>query len=238
MSRTEVIRELQERLRSLERSHHEVGRATYSTGIAPLDRLLPTGTLRSGTLIEWLAEGEGAGAATLALLSAVHLLRETTGALVVVDASGEFYLLAAVCSLWRAARSAQAVVVRPKGVKETLWTIEQSLRSRGAMVVFANLGPLDGRVFRRLQLAAETGGGVGFLMRPLPCRAEPTWAESRLLVESMSTVGESGRRMRVTSLRGQDANGMVELEVCDETGDVRLAPRLAASKTSPRSARA
>ena len=40
MSRTEVIRELQERLRSLERSHHEVGKATWSTGIDPLDQLL------------------------------------------------------------------------------------------------------------------------------------------------------------------------------------------------------
>jgi protein ImuA len=234
MSRAEVIRELQEKLRLLERSHHEVGRATWSTGIAPLDRLLG-GDLKSGTLIEWLADADGAGAATLALLSAVHLLRETTGVLVVVDPPGEFYPPAAA---QLGVPLDRLVVVRPRGVKETLWTIEQSLRSRGAMVVFANLGPLDGRVFRRLQLAAETGGGVGFLMRPLACRAEPTWAESRLLVEPAATVGKSGRRLRVTSLRGQDANGMVELEVCDETGDVRLAPRMAAAKASPRSARA
>ena len=234
MSRAEVIRELQERLRLLERSHHEVGRAAWSTGIAPLDRLLPTGALRSGTLIEWLADAEGAGAATLALLSAVHLLTETTGALVVVDPTGEFYPPAAA---QLGVPLDRLVVVRPKGVKETLWTIEQSLRSRGAMVVFANLGPLDGRVFRRLQLAAETGGGIGYLMRPLACRAEPTWAESRLLVEGVPP-GKSGRRLKVTSLRGQDANGTVDLEVCDETGDVRLAPRLAAAKASARSARA
>jgi protein ImuA len=235
MSRAEVIRELQERLRSLERSHHAVGKATWSTGIAPLDRLLPSGTLRSGTLIEWLADAEGAGAATLALLSAVHLLRETTGVLVVVDPPGEFYPPAAA---QLGVPLDRLVVVRPRGVKETLWTIEQSLRSRGAMVVFANLGPLDGRVFRRLQLAAETGGGIGYLMRPVACRGEPTWAESRLLVEGLPTPARSGRRLKVTSLRGQDANGTVELEVCDETGDVRLAPRLAVAKTSARSARA
>jgi protein ImuA len=235
MGRAEVIRELQERLRLLERSHHEVGKATWSTGIAPLDRLLPGGALKSGTLIEWLADADGAGAATLALLSAVHLLRETTGALVVVDPSGEFYPPAAA---QLGVPLDRLVVVRPAGVKETLWTIEQALRSRGAMVVFANLGSLDGRVFRRLQLAAETGGGVGFLMRPTTCRAEPTWAESRLLVEGTPTDGASGRRLRVTSLRGPDGTAMIELEVCDETGDVRLVPRLAGAKTSPRSARA
>ncbi|HEX3313411.1 MAG TPA: hypothetical protein VHR72_00915 [Gemmataceae bacterium] len=235
MSRAEVIRELQERLRSLERSHHEVGAVTWSTGIAGLDRLLPGAALKSGTLIEWLADGDGAGAATLALLSAVHLLRETTGVLVVVDPSGEFYPPAAA---QMGVPLDRLVVVRPRGVKETLWTIEQSLRSRGAMVVFASLDPLDGRVFRRLQLAAETGGGVGFLMRPLSCRVEPTWAESRLLVETVPIAGKSGRRLRVTSLHGQDASGTVDLEVCDETGDVRLAPRLASAKTSSRSARA
>jgi protein ImuA len=233
MSRAEVIRELRERLQSLEQSHHDVGRATWSTGIAPLDRLLG-GEVKSGTLIEWLADADGAGAATLALLSAVRLLRETSGVLVVVDPSGEFYPPAAA---QLGVPLDRLVVVRPRGAKETLWTIEQSLRSRGAMIVFANLGRLDGRVFRRLQLAAETGGGVGFLMRPLSCRAEPTWAESRLLVESAPTEG-NGRRLRVTSLRGQDASGTIDLEVCDETGDVRLAPRLAAAKTSPRSARA
>ena len=222
------------RLRLLERTHHDAGAAAWSTGIVGLDRLLPGGELRCGTLLEWLADGDGTGAATLALLSAAHLLRKTSGALVVVDPSGEFYPPAAA---QLGVPLDRLVVVRPRGVRETLWTVEQALRSRGATVVFVGLGPLDGRVFRRLQLAAEVGRGVGYLMRPAACRGEPTWAEGRLLVEGMSTRG-TGRRLKVTSLHGQEARGTVELELCDETGDVRLAPRVAPAKAPPRSARA
>src|SRR5262249_12972927 len=235
MGRAEVIRDLKERLRRLEASHHEVGTTSASTGAPGLDRLLAGGELRSGALVEWVAGGEGAGAAPLALPVAVRLMRESAGALVVVDPPGEFYPPAAA---QLGVPLDRLVVVRPRGVRETLWTVEQALRSRGATVVFANLGPLDGRVFRRLQLAAGTGGGVVLLMRPADWRAAPTWAESRLLVEGMSTRG-TGRRVRVTSLHGQEAKGAIELEMGDEgiieAGDVHLAPRVAAAKAAKRS---
>jgi hypothetical protein len=58
---------------------------------------------------------------------------------------------------------------------------------------------LSDRPFRRLQLAAEAGGGLGFLVRPMACRAEPSWAAVRLGVSAQPS-GELERRWRVEAL--------------------------------------
>jgi hypothetical protein len=41
---------------------------------------------------------------------------------------------------------------------------------------------LDARVFRRLQLAAESGGTIGLLVRPAHIRRRPTWAQVQWLI--------------------------------------------------------
>jgi protein ImuA len=230
----DLIRDLKERLRQMERSCRPAGERTFSTGITALDRLLPDGGLKNGTLIEWLSDGEGTGAATLALLIAAETLKQG-GALVVVDERGEFYPPAAA-GITIALE--QMVVVRPRGAREALWSVEQALRSRAAAVVLSWAGRLNDRVFRRWQLAAETGGGVGFLLRPLTCRGEPSWAEARLLVEALpASAPAQGRRLRVVLLHGRGKAGSeVELELSDETGDVRVVSRLAVAKAPPRAA--
>jgi protein ImuA len=230
MSRADVIRDLKEQLRRIERSHHRADGEVFSSGIAGFDKLLPAGGLRWGTLMEWLAASDGCGAGTLALLIFREILRKNGGACLIVDPAAEFYPPAAAELGIPLERT---VLVRPKGPKETLWALEQALRSRGLAVVFGWLGKVDDRTFRRLQLAAEVGRGVGFLLRPIFFRDEPSWAEWRVLVEPLPTPEEaSGRRLCVTLLHSREGTGggSVVLEVDDETGDVRLVPRLAGAK--------
>src|SRR5262245_7863255 len=67
----------------------EVGRPPeddqpVSTGSGALDRLLPTGGLRRGMLVEYLKLTSGCGAGTLALAAACEACRDG-GALVVVE---------------------------------------------------------------------------------------------------------------------------------------------------------
>src|SRR5262249_34700587 len=68
------IEDLRERLRQLEYAHRPVRESTVSTD-TPLDQLLPGKGLAAGTLIEWLDEQEGSGAATLALVVTAGLLQ-------------------------------------------------------------------------------------------------------------------------------------------------------------------
>src|SRR5262245_29946220 len=90
-ARSDVIQRLQERIDGMERSRLSVAdRCGTSTGFPDLDRLLADGDLRRGTLIEWLSDTPGSGAATLALCIAARLLRDE-GAFVVIDKAGEFY---------------------------------------------------------------------------------------------------------------------------------------------------
>ena len=216
------------------------------TGHAALDSVLPAGGLFRGALYEWInGGGPGSGAVTLALLAAGGLLREELagpgrpGTLAVVDRGGGFYTAAAVALGLSAERM---LVVRPGTESEWMWSVEQVLRSPAVDVALTWAGALDGRVFRRWQLAAERGGGVGMLVRTADVVGEASWAAVRLLVRGClgedlddADAGAGGRRFGVRVLRGGVGSGAgragdddreVLLELDDETGGLHLLSRL------------
>jgi protein ImuA len=149
-----------------------------TSGFAALDDILPAGGLRRGTLVEWLAEERGGGTCLLALTAAVHTCRERTP-LVVVDRRRWFNPLPALAL---GVSSADLVVVHPRSVQDETWTLDQALRCRAVGAVIAWPERLDGHTFRRLQLAAEASGAIGTLVRPAAARADPSWADVRLVV--------------------------------------------------------
>jgi len=121
---------------------------------------------------------------------------------------------------------------------DSLWALDQSLRCLAVAAVLAWPARLDGHTFRRLQLAAEEGGGLGLFVRPQAAEHEPSWADVRLLVEPLPGEGSAGRRLTVRLLRSRGgADGrQIDLEIDDETSTLRLAPRLAAPKDPRRAA--
>jgi len=225
-SRSDTLRELKERLIQMALSRRKAG--IFSTGIAALDWLLPRKGLAGGTLMEWLHEDAGAGAGTLALIVAGQVLQQG-GAFVVMDGKREFYPPAAA-SLGIPLE--HTVVIQPENTRDPVWALEQALRSSAVAVALGWFGRLDSCIFRRLQLAAEAGGGLGFLLRPLACQREPSWADARLLVKPLPQSGplqSFGRRLHVEMLhcRGGFGGEVVELELSDEAGHVRVASQLA-----------
>lgn len=60
------------------------------------------------------------------------------------------------------------VIVRCGDESEVLWAFEEALRCPGVACAVAEIGDLDLLASRRLQLAAETGGGAGLVLRPEP----------------------------------------------------------------------
>lgn len=221
-----IVESLRQRIARIERSTH--GRADGNpvpSGCGPLDRILPEGGFRRGTLVEWLCPSEGSGTVTLALHAAAEACRQG-GTVVVLDRAREFYPPAA-------ARLGidleQMIVVQAAGEADNAWALDQCLRCPGVAAVVAWPEGLDGRTFRRLQLAAEEGGGLGLLVRPHEVRGEPSWADVRLLVEPQPTRSRTRRRLRIHLVRCHGTTGgrCVDVEFDDETRDVHPAPRLA-----------
>lgn len=223
---TQVVQSLRQQIARIEQTRLPNSNVAVSSGSAALDRLLPEQGFRWGTLVEWLGAGSGSGAQTLALYAAREACREG-GALVILDYLREFYPPAAVRL---GIDPASMIVVHALSEADNLWALDQSLRSLGVAAVLAWPEKLDGHSFRRLQLAAEQGGGLGLLVRPEGARHEPSWADVRLLVETVPLVTPgTARRLKVHVLRsrGSVRGESVEVEVNDETCAVSLAPRLA-----------
>ena len=295
-ARSAVVRELAKTLRQAERSR-QPGSASFadvdvfadrkraasiSTGIEPLDNLLPDGGFLQGTIVEWVCDEIGSGALTLALLSAAQILQQAVGQnLVVIDAAEDFYPVAASGLGLDLNRT---VIVRPgsDGVSggtggsgdvrnsavgknrasrnnNVLWALEQALRSKAVGLTMCAIDHLNGHTFRRLQLAAEVGGGICFLRRPMAAIRQPTWADVRLLVKSRRHTPSAIRQKRASSSDRSDSlnvpavrrltvellkcrsgltGGSVELDYHDETNNVRLAAELARPAAAQRSARA
>jgi protein ImuA len=217
-----------------------------SSGCPGLDRLLPQGGWPRGSLIEWLSEEPGSGAGMLALAAAREAHGEG-GAVVVVDRTGTFYPPAA--ALWRL-DLASTILVHPTSDKDEQWALDQALRCEHTAAVLAWPRRLDGRTFRRLQLAAEASGAVGLLVRPITAQREPSWADVRLLVAPRPSVPraspDGGWQLSVQLLRcrGQfgKTQGQVLMEIDERTGDIHearprhLAPQLAHPTTAQQQA--
>ncbi|HET6323260.1 MAG TPA: hypothetical protein VFG04_01065 [Planctomycetaceae bacterium] len=245
-SRVLTLQRLAGQLQKLERNSHPVGDScsVISSGIDVLDQLLPDVGFRAGSLIEWMAEKGSAD--QLALLAARSALGEDR-VLIVIDDEETLYP-PATAALGIDLR--RLILVRPKRSPsargkttcvETLWALEQALASRGVAVTFCRLEKLSAKVFRRLQLAAERGRGLGFLIRPHTARGEPSWSDVRFGIETMNEGDSSfARRWRVEVLRcrrGAAGERFALLEYDDATNTVRpIAPTLPA--VSPRRARA
>ena len=208
-----------------------------SCGCAALDHLLPEGGFRRGSLVEWLAAEEGCGVLSLALLVAREACHEG-GGLVVFDRAEQFYPPAAVRL---GIEPARLLVVRPENHGDELWALTQALRCPGVAATVVQLEGLESHDFRRLQLAAESHGTLGLLLRPWSVRKEPSWADVRLGVEAIpSPESTEVRRFKIHLLRSRRGAGYgtVEVELHEETHPVRLVARLARSQADARSGRA
>jgi hypothetical protein len=192
-----IVEELRQRLRQMDRSRTSSVRVggISSTGVAPLDALLHPAAFRAGMIMEWIADGAGSGAARLALPAALQAL-QNGDALVVIDDRREFYPPAAACLGLDLDRT---IVVRPRHSQETLWALEQSLHCTGVAATHAWIDSLSDRVFRRLQLAAEQGAGLGIFLRPAAARRESTWADIRWGVQSLPQEAEGWRHREEAS---------------------------------------
>lgn len=216
----------------MERQHREQFRTdpSVSSGISAIDHLLPERGFRRGSLSEWIAAEDGSGTLSLALHVAGQVRQQRP--LILVDDRQQFYAPAIAAT---GIPLHHTIVVRPASRVEKLWCVEQSLRCPGVGAVLCRIDALRTAEFRRLQLAAEAGTAVGLLIRPFAALRQPGWADLRLLISPRpSSPNRFSRRLEVRCLysRGSLNNQTVRLEICDETGAVRVAPGLSDSASA------
>jgi hypothetical protein len=165
--------------------------AVFSSGCTAIDDCLPSGGYESGTIVEYLQSSAGSGATTLALTAAREALAVTDRFCVVIDWRKQFYPPAAAAMGLDLKR---IIIVRPTTLADRLWAVDQALRSPAIAAVIAEIEQLDDRAARRLQLAAESGGGLGLLVRNIRQRHQPSWAEIQWLVRPVvQTSSQSSR---------------------------------------------
>jgi hypothetical protein len=87
----------------------------------------------------------------------------------------------------------RVIVLHPGNHTDAVWAMDQGLRCSAVGAVIAEVGQLEDRVARRLQLATEQGGGLGILLRDrLASRSHPSWADIQWLVRESQESSASG----------------------------------------------
>jgi protein ImuA len=235
-SRSELLQTLARKIQEIEAGGFAPTRSSiHSLGIPRLDALLPSRRLAAGSLVELLAAMEGAGVWSLALFLAKQVIKEWN-ALVIIDSERSFYPPAAAKLGLELSRT---IVVRPQTPSAAHAALQEALCCQAVGAVIGWRQQLRGREFRQLQLAAETGGGIGFLLRPLGALRTPSLAVLRLLVSPVVST-DSARRVQVEVVRcrsGKEGESLL-LEIDDETGSVHSPAEVAAPAFVPRTARA
>jgi hypothetical protein len=181
----------------------QVAVPSVATGHEVLDRELPGGGWPVGALTELLHDREGIGE-----------LRLVAPALAKLSAAGRWVAWVAPPHLPYAPALAAAgiklsrlLVIGKVSPRDSLWAAEQALRagSIGAVLFWPN--DPDPRSLRRLQLAAEAGGALGLLYRPLRAAAQASPAALRIALEPQ----ETALSIRILKRRGGAATAPLRL---------------------------
>jgi protein ImuA len=163
-----------------------------ASGLPGLDDALGGG-FALASLHELLAPLDGGPAESIALLTAARAAGEHRW-IIYIDARGDFYPPGAV---QLGVPLGRLLVIQVSRHAEVLWVSEQALRCRAVGAVILPVRRIDRYVSRRLQLAAENGGGLGLVIQSEP-RPGHTFAASRLRLDPL--VGEAETRRALVSV--------------------------------------
>jgi protein ImuA len=170
-----------------------------ASGHAALDRALPFGGWPRGALTEILHPYPGQGELQL-LLPALARLSRDKRYVVLIDPPWQPYAPAL-----HTAGMQLAYCISLDGLAEPdrHWALEQALRADhcGAALAWPRRNP-DNKALRRLQLAAESGGGCAFLFRSPRVRDQHSPAALRLQLHP----GEHGAELEILKCRGRHAD--------------------------------
>jgi hypothetical protein len=203
------------------------------TGFPALDALLPGGGWPRGALTEILPEREGIGELSLLAPALARLSRQDLWIACVAPPHLPYApaLSAAGIDL------ARVVMIRPEKSSDILWAMEQALRSGSCSAVLAWPPFLTERSARRLQLAAEAGGGWGVYFSAAASGTALSPAALRLSLSAQrcdpgagslpeSAAGTLPASTVASPRRGAPAHGKLRITILKRRGGAVPAPLL------------
>lgn len=131
------------------------GPAGIASGFDAFDEVL--GGWPPGALVELIAQREGIGEVSI-LLPALARLSKDERWIALINPP---YIPYAPALFHAGVDLAKVVVIRATGSADTLWSMEQALRSGTCSAVLGWPAVMTEQAIRRLQLATETGGALG-----------------------------------------------------------------------------
>jgi len=209
----------------------------FRTGLNSLDAILPHGGLRCGAIHELLFDSKNSSPKSLAMLLARAAQAATGGVIVWSDPKRELYsiaLLSAGIDLRR------LILLRPRNAAEEISALTECLRCKGVSATVTSLNRLTDIQARRLQLAAENGGGVGICLRPMLRGSGSNYAAATRWLVRPALENENSQNWNAELLHGHGGRvgSSVLLEVDRETGNVRASAPVAHRPVAPTPIRA
>jgi protein ImuA len=118
-------------------------------------------------------------------------------------------------------------LLHPQNQREQSWAVTECMRCKGVSATIAQMSKLSRIEARRLQLAAEKGGGIGILLRPMDRHAEIYAAATRWLVAPAPGLRTVQRwKIQLIHAHGGRVGNTVILEHHRETNTLRAAEPL------------
>jgi protein ImuA len=192
-----ISESLRARIRALEGGGAGLGREVVPLGLAAIDRALPWGGLPRRSLHE-LGGRAAAGAAALF----AGRLAQARGAVVWIHRARSGQILHAPGLARFGLDPRRLLLVLARDDRDAAWALEEALRSPAVACAVAELARLDLTLSRRLQLAAEEGGGTGLVLRPGPPDLAANAALGRWRVEPQALPGPRRWSLSLWRCRG------------------------------------
>ena len=161
-----------------------------ATGHPALDEALPDGGWPQGALTEILHQHSGEGELTLLLPTMVRLTQAASWVAWVAPPHTPHAAALAAAGV----DLSRLLLIQPPA-DGALWAAEQALRSGLCGAVLCWPGRVAAKALRRLQLAAEVGGALGFMFRSAAVAATASAAALRL------QLARDGSRQRVEIIK-------------------------------------
>lgn len=206
MAKAALLEELRGRIRHLE------GGGSGALGVLPLgvpsiDAALPGGGLPKACVHELEGESPGGVTAFAAVLAARLSMAAQDGPVLWIVRGRDLYAAGLAAYGLTPQR---LIAVRARTNADLLWAMEEALRCRGPAAVLGETDGVDLTAGRRLQLAAETGGGTGFLLLSGAKRGVSSGAVTRWRIAAhpgrpqpgVPGVGAERWRVELTRCRG------------------------------------
>jgi protein ImuA len=177
-------------------------RGGMPSGHAALDRELPGGGWPRAALTELLLAQPGSG--ELRLLAPILTAQTAQAGRHVLLVAPPYTPYAPTLVAWGVALERLIWIPmsdQPGGQTDALWAAEQALRHQGIGAVLMWLPSVRAEALRRLQVAAQDGDALAFLMRPRRAASQSSPAPLRIVCEAAGDARPDRTRLRLTIVK-------------------------------------